>query len=148
MKNLVQLHRVFAAPPEKVFKAFSNADALAAWYPPYGFICTIQEMDFKVGGIFKIAFINFTTGSKQPFHGEYLEIEKDKTIKFVDQFDDPNLPGQMTTTITFNPVICGTEINILQENIPDAIPVAFCYLGWQECLDKLKRLVEPNIPDA
>ena len=148
MKNLVQLHRVFAAPPEKVFKAFSNADALAAWYPPYGFICTIQEMDFKVGGIFKIAFINFTTGSKQPFHGEYLEIEKDKTIKFVDQFDDPNLPGQMTTTITFNPVICGTEINILQENIPDAIPVAFCYLGWQECLDKLKKLVEPNIPDA
>lgn len=148
MKNQVQLHRVFAAPPEKVFKAFSNADALAAWYPPYGFICTIQEMDFKVGGIFKIAFINFTTGSKQPFHGEYLEIEKDKTIKFVDQFDDPNLPGQMTTTITFNPVICGTEINILQENIPDAIPVAFCYLGWQECLDKLKRLVEPNIPDA
>lgn len=148
MKNQVQLHRVFLSPVEKVFKAFSNADALAAWYPPYGFICTIQEMDFKVGGKFRMAFTNFSTGSKQPFHGEYLEIEKNKIIKFVDQFDDPNLPGQMTTTITFNPVICGTEINILQENIPDAIPVAFCYLGWQECLDKLKRLVEPNIPDA
>lgn len=148
MKNQVQLHRVFSAPVDKVFRAFAQTDALASWYPPYGFVCTIQEMDFKVGGKFKMAFTNFSTGSLQAFHGEYLEIVKDVRIKFVDQFDNPNLPGQMTTTISFKPVICGTEINILQEGIPEAIPVEFCYLGWQECLDKLKRLVEPNIPDA
>ena len=148
MSNTVKLHRVLAANPDKVFRAFSNADALAAWFPPYGFICTIQEMDFKVGGKFRMAFINFTTGSNQPFHGEYLEIENNKKIQFTDQFDDANLPGQMITTIELHPVICGTEINILQENIPEAIPTAYCYLGWQESLDKLKRLVEPNIPDA
>lgn len=146
--NTVKLHRVFAASPEKVFKAFTNADAIAAWLPPYGFVGKVYSMDIKVGGTYKMSFTNFTTGSSISFGGEYLEIVPNELLKYTDQFDDPNLPGQMTTTIEFKKVLCGTELFATQEGIPGSIPVEMCYLGWQESLDKLKRLVEPNIPDA
>lgn len=146
--NSVKLHRVFSAPVEKVFKAFSDSDAMASWLPPYGFICKVHSMDFKVGGMYKMSFTNFTTGTSHSFGGEYVEIIPDKKIKYTDKFDDPNLPGQMITTIELKKVLCGTELLATQEGIPDAIPVEMCYLGWQESLDKLKHLVEPNIPDA
>jgi uncharacterized protein YndB with AHSA1/START domain len=146
--NMVKLHRVFAAPVEKVFKAFTDADAMASWLPPYGFVCKVHSMDLKIGGKYKMTFTNFTTGNKQSFGGEYLEIISNELLKYTDQFDDPNLPGQMITTIELKRVICGTELFAMQEGIPDVIPTEMCYLGWQESLDKLKRLVEPNIPDA
>lgn len=146
--NTVNLHRVFAAPVEKVFKAFTDADSMASWLPPYGFVCKIHSINVKVGGTYKMTFTNFTTGNGQTFGGEYLEIIPNERLKYTDQFDDPNLPGQMITTIEFKKVICGTELLATQEGIPDAIPTEMCYLGWQESLDKLKRLVEPNIPDA
>lgn len=146
--NTVTLHRIFSAPVEKVFKAFSDPDAMASWIPPYGFVCKVHSMDFKVGGTYKMSFTNFTTGSSHSFGGEYVDIIPDEKIKYTDKFDDPNLPGQMITTIELKKVVCGTEIIATQEGIPDAIPVEMCYLGWQESLDKLKRLVEPNIPDA
>ena len=146
--NSVRLHRVLAAPVEKVFKAFTDADAMASWLPPYGFVCKVKSMDAKVGGTFKMSFTNFSTGNGHSFGGEYLEIVPNEIIKYSDRFDDPNLPGKMITTVRMKKVMCGTELNIEQEGIPDAIPVEMCYLGWQESLDKLKRLVEPNIPDA
>jgi uncharacterized protein YndB with AHSA1/START domain len=146
--NSVTLHRIFSAPVEKVFKAFTNADAMASWLPPYGFICKVHSMDLKIGGSYKMTFTNFTTGNGHSFGGEYLEIIPNKLLKYTDKFDDPNLQGQMITTIEFNEVICGTELIAKQEGIPDVIPTEMCYLGWQESLDKLKRLVEPNIPDA
>ena len=146
--NTVNLHRVFAAPVEKVFKAFVNADAMASWLPPYGFVCKVHSLDAKVGGFYKMTFTNFTTGNSHSFGGEYLEIIPNELLKYTDQFDDPNLPGQMITTIQLKPVLCGTELLATQEGIPDLIPTEMCYLGWQESLDKLKRLVEPNIPDA
>lgn len=148
MTNTVTLHRVFAAPVEKVFKAFADADAMAAWLPPYGFVCKVHSMDFKVGGTYKMSFTNFTTGNGHSFGGQYLEILPNELLKYTDQFDDPNLPGQMITTIKLKKVLCGTELVATQEGIPDVIPAEMCYLGWQESLDKLKRLVEPNIPDA
>jgi uncharacterized protein YndB with AHSA1/START domain len=148
MANIVKLHRVFSAPVEKVFKAFTDADAMASWLPPYGFVCKVQRMDLIIGGSYKMTFTNFTTGNGHSFGGEYLEIIPNEKLKYTDQFDDPNLPGQMITTIEFKKVVCGTELFATQEGIPDAIPVEMCYLGWQESLDKLKRLVEPNIPDA
>ena len=147
-KNTVKLHRVLAASPEKVYKAFTDADAMASWLPPYGFICKVHSMDIKVGGTYKMSFTNFTTGNSHSFGGEYLEIIPYELLKYSDQFDDPNMPEQIITTIEFKKVICGTEIFATQEGIPDAIPTEMCYLGWQESLDKLKRLVEPNIPDA
>ena len=147
-KNTVSLHRIIQASPEKVFRAFSDPIALATWLPPYGFICTVQQMDFKVGGNFKMTFINFSTGNGHSFGGEYLEILPNESIKYSDRFDDPNLPGEMITTVSLNKVSCGTELKIVQENIPDIIPVEMCYLGWQESLDKMKRLVETEIPDA
>ncbi len=147
-KNTVKLHRVLAASPEKVYKAFTDADAMASWLPPYGFICKVHSMDIKVGGTYKMSFTNFTTGNSHSFGGEYLEIIPYELLKYSDQFDDPNMPERMITTIEFKKVICGTEIFATQEGIPDAIPTEMCYLGWQESLDKLKRLVEPNIPDA
>lgn len=147
-KNNVTLHRVFAAPVEKVYKAFTDADAMASWLPPYGFVCKIHSMDFKTGGKYKMSFTNFTTGTAHSFGGEYLEILPNELLRYTDQFDDPKLPGKMITTIKFKKVLCGTELFAAQEGIPDAIPVEMCYLGWQESLDKLKRLVEPNIPDA
>lgn len=146
--NSVKLHRVLAAPPEKVFRAFTSAEAVATWLPPYGFVCKVHSLDAKKGGVFKMSFINFTTGNQHSFGGEYLEFVPNELLKYSDKFDDPNLPGQITTTVAFKAVICGTEINVLQENIPVAIPLEMCYLGWQDSLDKLKRLVEPNIPDA
>jgi len=146
--NIVKLHQVFVAPVEKVFKAFTDADAMASWLPPYGFVCKVQSMDLKIGGKYKMTFTNFTTGNGHSFGGEYLEIIPNELLKYTDQFDDPNLPGIMVTTIELKRVICGTELFATQEGIPDAIPTEMCYLGWQESLDKLKRLVEPNIPDA
>ena len=146
--NKVILHRVLTAPPEKVFRAFSDAAAHATWLPPYGFICTVQHMDFKVKGTYKMSFINFSTGNGHSFGGEFVEIKRNELIKYTDRFDDPNLPGEMTTTVQLTKVSCGTELHIVQEGIPEAIPAEMCYLGWQESLDKLKRLVEPNIPDA
>lgn len=146
--NKVTLHRVFTAPVEKVFKAFTNPDAMASWLPPYGFVCKVHNMDIQIGGKYKMSFTNFGTGSSHSFGGEYLEIVPNELLKYTDVFDDPNLPGQMMTTITFRQVLCGTEITATQEGIPDAIPTEMCYLGWQESLEKLKKLVEPNIPDA
>ena len=148
IKNNVTLHRVFAAPVEKVYKAFSDADAMASWLPPYGFVCKIHSMDFRTGGKYKMSFTNFSTGTEHSFGGEYLEILPNELLKYTDRFDNPNLPGQMITTIKFKKVLCGTELFATQEGIPDAIPAEMCYLGWQESLDKLKRLVEPNIPDS
>ena len=146
--NTVNLHRVFAAPVEKVYKAFVNADAMASWLPPYGFVCKVYSLDAKVGGSYKMSFTNFTTNSSHTFGGEYIEIIPNELLKYTDQFDDPDLPGQMITTVQLKSVLCGTELFVTQEGIPEAIPTEMCYLGWQESLDKLKRLVEPNIPDA
>ena len=146
--NSVSLHRIIKASPEKVFRAFADPIAHSTWLPPYGFLCTIQQMDFKTGGKFRMTFINFSTGNGHSFGGEYLEIKQDAFIKYSDRFDDPNLPGEMTTTIWLNKVICGTELKVLQEGIPQAIPAEMCYLGWQESLDKLIKLIEPEIPDA
>jgi uncharacterized protein YndB with AHSA1/START domain len=148
MANTVTLHRVFTAPVEKVYKAFIDANAMAAWFPPYGFVCTIHSINPVVGGTFKMSFTNFGTGNSHSFGGEYVEIIPNELLKYTDKFDDPNLPGQMITTIKLKSVLCGTELIATQEGIPDAIPVEMCYLGWQESLDKLKRLVEPIIPDA
>ena len=146
--NKVTLHRVFTAAREKVFRAFSNGDALASWLPPYGFVCKVHLFDFKVGGAHKMSFSNFSTGNGHSFGGKYLEIKNNELIKYTDAFDDLNLPGEMTTTVKLKRVSCGTEVYIVQEGIPDAIPAEMCYLGWQESLEKLKKLVEPEIPDA
>ncbi|MCB0444214.1 MAG: SRPBCC family protein [Gelidibacter sp.] len=147
-KNKVTLHRVLTASTDKVFRAFSDADAMASWLPPFGFVCKVHQLDFKVGGLFKMSFTNFTTGSRHSFGGEYLEIIPNQLLKYTDKFDNPNLPGQMITTVQLTPVSCGTELQITQTGIPDMIPTEMCYLGWQESLEKLKKLVEPNIPDA
>jgi uncharacterized protein YndB with AHSA1/START domain len=146
--NSVTLHRVIKASPDKIFKALADPIATAAWLPPYGFLCTVQQMDFKVGGRFKMTFVNFSTGNGHSFGGEYLEIKTNELIRYSDRFDDPNLPGEITTTIWLKKVICGTELKVLQEGIPEAIPAEMCYLGWQESLEKLIKLVEPEIPDA
>jgi len=145
--NSVTLHRVFTAPPEKVFRAFTDANAMASWLPPYGFVCAVHSMDVKVGGSYKMSFTNFTTGHSHSFGGKYMEIKPNELLKYSDVFDDPNLPGEMITTITLKKVSVGTELTATQTGIPSMIPTEACYLGWQESLDKLKRLVEPNIPD-
>lgn len=147
-KNTVTLHRVLKASPEKVYRAFTEASAMSFWLPPYGFLCTVHQMDVKVGGSYKMSFTNFTTGNGHSFGGNFLEIKPNEFIKHTDKFDDPNLPGEMITSISLKKVICGTELNIIQEGIPDVIPVEMCYLGWQESLEKLAKLVEPEIPDA
>ncbi|KAF2343125.1 SRPBCC family protein [Flavobacterium tistrianum] len=144
----VTLHRVLAASPEKVFRAFADADAIASWLPPFGFVCKVHQFDFKAGGVYKMSFTNFTTGSSHSFGGEYLEIAPNQLLKYSDRFDDPNLPGEMITTVQLTAVSCGTELHITQTGIPDMIPSEMCYLGWQESLEKLKKLTEPNIPDA
>ena len=146
--NSVYLHRIIQASPEKVFRAFADPVAHATWLPPYGFICTVQAMDFKVGGRFKMTFINFSTGNGHSFGGEYLEITPDEFIRYSDRFDDPNLPGEMVTTVSLRKVSCGTELKVEQTGIPEMIPAEMCYLGWQESLEKLKKLVEPEIQDA
>lgn len=146
--NSVSMHRIIKASPEKVFRAFSDPRAYATWLPPYGFIATVQEMDFKVGGNFHMTFINFSTGNGHSFGGTFLEIKPNELIRYTDVFDDPNLPGEMTNTITLREVSCGTEFYAVQEGIPDVIPAEMCYLGWQESMEKLVKLVEPEIPDA
>ena len=146
--NTVTLHRVLTASPEQVFKAFSDADAYASWLPPYGFVGKVHQMEFREKGKYRMSFINFSTGNGHSFGGEFVEITPNKLIKYTDRFDDSNLPGEMVTTVRLTKVSCGTEINIVQEGIPTAIPVEMCYLGWQESLEKLKKLVEPVIPDA
>ncbi len=146
--NSVSLHRVLKASPEKVYRAFTDATAIASWLPPYGFLCTVQELNVEVGGTFRMSFTNFSTGNSHSFGGKYLEIKPSEALKYTDVFDDPNLPGEMITSVSLRPVLVGTEIKVLQENIPSMIPVEMCYLGWQESLDKLTKLVEPNIPDA
>ena len=146
--NNVKLHRVLTASPEKIFRAFTDPDAYASWLPPYGFVAKVHEMNVKTGGRYKMSFVNFSTGNSHSFGGEYVEIIPNQLLKYSDRFDDPNLPGEMINTIQLKAVSCGTELTVTQEGIPSAIPAEMCYLGWQESLDKLKRLVEPNIPDA
>jgi len=146
--NNVSLHRVTKASPEKVYRAFTEALAIASWLPPYGFLCTVHEMNVKTGGGYKMSFQNFTTGNSHSFGGKYVEVKPNEFLKYTDKFDDPNLPGEMTTTVWLRKSIAGTEIKIEQKGIPDAIPADMCYLGWQDSLDKLIKLVEPEIPDA
>ena len=141
----VRLHRVLRSKPEKVYRAFLDAAAMAKWIPPYGFTCTVHHMDAKVGGSFKMSFTNFSTGQGHSFGGEYLELVPGELLRYTDKFDDPNLPGVMQVTVNLKPVLCGTEVNITQEGIPEVIPVEMCYLGWQESLAQLAHLVEPEI---
>jgi uncharacterized protein YndB with AHSA1/START domain len=138
---------VLRAPPERIYRAFLDADALAKWLPPYGFTCKVHQMDARPGGTFRMSFSNFSSGRGHSFGGEYRELVPHERIRYSDKFDDPNLPGEMETTVSLRPVSCGTEVNIVQQGIPDAIPVEMCYLGWQESLAQLARLVEPVIPD-
>jgi len=144
----VKLHRVLKTKPERLYRAFLDAPALAKWLPPYGFTCTVHHLDAKVGGTFKMSFTNFTTGNGHSFGGEYLELKPSEKIVYTDKFDDPNLPGAMNTTVTIKAVSAGTELNVVQEGIPEVIPVEMCYLGWQESLVQLAHLVEPEIPDG
>lgn len=144
--NTVSLHRVLRAPPERVYRAFLDPEAMAKWLPPHGFTCKVLHMDARVGGSFKMAFTNFGNGGGNSFGGEYLALVPSEKIVYTDRFDDPNLPGTMTTTITLKPVMCGTELLAVQEGIPAVIPVELCYLGWQESLSQLAALVEPEIP--
>lgn len=143
----VRLHRVLRAKPERVYRAFLDADAIPKWLPPYGFTCKVHHLDARVGGGFRMSFTNFTTGNGHSFGGEYIELVPPSKICYTDKFDDPNLPGQMKTTVTLTRVSCGTEISIVQEGVPEAIPLELCYLGWQESLAQLAHLVEPEIPD-
>jgi uncharacterized protein YndB with AHSA1/START domain len=147
MPNSVQFHRVLRAAPEKVYRAFLDADAKAKWLPPNGFTCRVHHMDPKVGGTYKMSFTNFTTGHSHSFGGTYIELIPHERIRYTDRFDDPNLPGEMQTTVTMKKVSVGTELSILQEGLPAAIPPEACYLGWQESLTQLAHLVEPEIPD-
>ena len=146
--NRVTLHRVFTAPPEKVFRAFTDPVAMASWLPPYGFLCVVHEFEAKVGGKYRMSFINFSTGNGHSFGGEFLEIKPNEFLKYTDKFDDPNLPGEMITSVWLKKVSVGTDFKVTQEGIPSMIPAEMCYLGWQDSLEKLKKLVEPVIPDA
>ena len=144
--NTVRLHRVLRAPPARVHRAFLNAEAMAKWIPPNGFTCTVHQFEPKVGGTFRMSFTNFGSGNSHSFGGEYLELVPDKLIRYTDKFDDPNLPGVIEVTVTLKAVSCGTDLSIVQEGIPEVIPVEMCYLGWQESLVALAKLVEPEIP--
>jgi uncharacterized protein YndB with AHSA1/START domain len=145
--STVRLHRVLRSKPERVYRAFLEADALVKWMPPHGFTATVHHLDARVGGSYKMSFKNFTTGNGNSFGGKYLELVPNERIRHTDVFDDPNLPGEMQVTVTIKPVLVGVELQIVQEGIPDAIPVEACYLGWQESLTLLAQLVEPEIPD-
>jgi uncharacterized protein YndB with AHSA1/START domain len=145
MPNTVRLHRVLATKPEKVYRAFIEADAMAKWLPPDGFACTVHHLEAKVGGNHKMSFRNFTTGASHSFGGQYLELVPGERLRYTDKFDDPNLPGEMQVTVTLKAVIVGTELTIVQEGIPDVIPAEACYLGWQDSLRNLASLVEPEI---
>lgn len=148
MPNTVRLHRVLATRPDKVYRAFLEPDALAKWIPPNGFTCTVHSLEPRVGGSFKMSFRNFTTGSGHSFGGKYLELVPGERLSYTDRFDDPNLPGEIRVTVTLRKVLLGTDVTIVQEGLPDAIPVEACYLGWQESLRNLSRLVEPEIKDG
>jgi uncharacterized protein YndB with AHSA1/START domain len=143
----VRLHRVLRATPERVYRAFLEPDAMAKWLPPYGFTCKVHHMDARVGGTYRMSFTNFSTGNGHSFGGEYRELIPNERLVYTDRFDDPSLPGDMLTTVSLQKVSCGTEISVVQEGLPDVIPVESCYLGWQESLEQLARLVEPEIPD-
>ena len=145
--DTIRLHCVLRAPPERVYRAFLDADAMAKWLPPNGFTGKVQHMDAKVGGTYKMSFTNFSTGNSHSFGGEYLELVPQERIRFTDRFDDPGLPGEIQTTITLKKVSCGTELNVVQEGMPTVIPAEACYLGWQESLALLAKLVEAEIPD-
>ena len=145
--STINLHRVFKASPEKIYRAFLDSDAQAKWLPPNGFTCKVHHQDAKVGGTYKMSFTNFSSGKSHSFGGKYLELEPGKLIRYSDKFDDPNLSGEMITTITLKEVSCGSDVTIIQENVPDPIPPELCYLGWQESLDQLAKLVEIEIPD-
>ena len=144
--NTIRLHRVLRAPAERIYRAFLNADALAKWLPPNGFTGKVHHLDAKVGGTYKMSFTNFTTGNSHSFGGEYLELLPNERIRHTDKFDEPNLPGTMQVTVSFRKVSCGTELNVVQEGIPEAIPLEACYLGWQQSLALLAQLVEAETP--
>lgn len=148
MPSTVQLHRVLSAPPERVFKAFINAEAMVKWFAPNGYTAKVHSLDARVGGEYKMSFTNFTTGNSHSFGGKYIEIVPDQLLKYTDRFDDPNLAGEIQVTVTFKKVFCGTEVNITQEGIPDAIPKESCYMGWQQSLNQLAQLVEPEIKEG
>lgn len=145
--NTVRLHRVLRAAPERIYRAFLDADAMAKWLPPHGFTGKVHHLDARVGGTYRMSFTNFSTGHSHSFGGEYLELVPHERIRHTDQFDDPNLPGSMRTTVSLKPVSCGTEVDIVQEGIPEMIPPEACYLGWQESLTLLAQLVEAEIPE-
>ncbi|QAZ40187.1 polyketide cyclase [Methylibium sp. Pch-M] len=145
--HTVRLHRVFRTPPEKVYRAFLDGDALSKWLPPYGFTCKVHHLEARAGGSFRMSFSNFTSGNSHAFGGEYLELVPNERIRYTDTFDDPNLPGVMEVTVSLKPVLCGTDVSITQAGIPEVIPLEMCYLGWQESLAQLAHLVEPQIPD-
>ena len=145
--NTIRLHRVFAAKPERVYRAFIDPDAMVKWLPPHGFTGKVHAMDARVGGSHRMSFTNFTSGKSHSFGGTYLELVPNERLRYTDKFDDPNLPGEMQTTITLKKVSCGTELNVVQEGLPDVIPPEACCLGWQESLTHLAQLVEPEIPD-
>jgi len=143
----IRLHRVLRADPERIYRAFLDADAMAKWLPPYGFTCKVHHMDAKVGGTFRMSFTNFSTGNAHSFGGEYRQLVPNETVRYTDKFDDPHLPGEMETTVSLRRVSCGTDVTIVQDGVPEAIPLEMCYLGWQESLAQLAELVEPVIPD-
>ena len=145
--HTVRLHRVLRTPPEKVYRAFLDGDALSKWLPPYGFTCQVHHLEARAGGSFRMSFSNFTSGNSHAFGGEYLELVPNERIRYTDTFDDPNLPGVMEVTVSLKPVLCGTDVSITQAGIPAVIPLEMCYLGWQESLAQLATLVEPQIPD-
>jgi uncharacterized protein YndB with AHSA1/START domain len=145
--STIRLHRVLRAQPERVYRAFLNPEAMAKWLPPYGFTCAVHEMNPEVGGTYRMSFTNFGSGNGHSFGGEYVELVPSERIVYTDRFDDPNLPGEMRTTVTLKPVSCGTDLTIVQEGVPEVIPAEMCYLGWQESLLQLAQLVEPQIPD-
>jgi uncharacterized protein YndB with AHSA1/START domain len=147
MPGTVRLHRVLRAPPEVIYRAFLDADAMEKWLPPYGFTAKMHHMDAKVGGTFRMSFTNFRTGNGHAFGGSYLELVPGQRLRYTDKFDDPNLAGEIVVTVDLKKVSCGTELDVVQEGIPDVIPLEMCYLGWQESLVQLARLVEPDIPD-
>ena len=148
MPSTIRLHRVIRTSPQKIYKAFLDPDAVVKWLPPHGFTCKVHKLYARVGGTYKMSFSNFSTGNSHSFGGKYLELVPNEKIRNTDIFDDPNLPGEMITTVTLKQVSCGTEVNITQEGVPDIIPAEACYLGWQESLTLLVQLVEPEIPDG
>lgn len=145
-KGTIRLHRVLRAKPERVYRAFLEAEALAKWLPPYGFTCTVHHLEAKVGGTYKMSFTHFATGHRHSFGGEYRELKPLEKIRYTDKFDDPNLAGEMQTTVSLTPVSCGTDLSVVQEGLPETIPLEMCFLGWQESLAQLAQLVEPEIP--